>query len=194
MILYGRRWSSLQLAGRLLASHRLKRTVGQRLARLAGLDSGELARALSARSGAGMSAGAMNGPAVQQTGDRPVKEDICGFSCSDISDIRLLIDYRVPPVIKPRSEPTNFGKATGHGSVNQPLESLVLRSKSPGCVNITGIFASCISAVDLRTVYVRSIRSRVRSGRNPRSSEAGEWERWVRKAICSIWARRSSRT
>jgi hypothetical protein len=58
-----------------------------------------------------------------------------------------------PPVIEPRSEPTNFGKATGHGFVNQPQESLALRSLT-WCVNIRGNLNVVYQRRELRALYV----------------------------------------
>ena len=54
-------------------------------------------------------------------------------------------------MIKPRSELTNSRKATGHGSVYQPLKSLSLRVRRLAAQISTEIFALCISAVNLHT-------------------------------------------
>jgi len=75
-----------------------------------------------------MFAGAMNGLAVQQIDDRQIRKTSAASCAAAYQASGSLLITRVPPVIEPRSEPTNFGKTTGHGSVNQPLESLVLRS------------------------------------------------------------------
>ena len=69
---------------------------------------------------------------VAGVNDRGMKHS--GLLCRDVLDTRIFLITRSPPKVKTHSEPTSFRKNTGHGSVIQPLKSLVLRVKAAGCI------------------------------------------------------------